>query len=159
MRMLRVARFVFLLTMLSTAATAVAALQLPAFLDEHRGKVVLVDFWASWCVPCRRSFPWLNDMQRKYAADGLVIIGINEDDDQNEATGFLAQYPAEFQILPDPGGRIASQFELLAMPSSFLIGRDGELITNHLGFKVAKIAEYEATLRQALGLDAPVAGH
>ena len=66
---------------------------------------------------------------------------------------FLAEVPADFRIVPDPDGRIASQFDLLAMPTSFLIGRDGAVIANHLGFKVAKIDEYETALRQALGLD------
>lgn len=141
------------LTALLALGTATAQpLDKPEFLNEHRGKVVLVDFWASWCVPCRRSFPWLNDMQQKYASDGLMIIGINEDNDQADAEAFLQEYPASFRIMADPEGLLASQFELLAMPTSYLIGRDGLLVANHLGFKTAKEDEYEALLRTALGL-------
>jgi len=129
-----------------TAARADAMLD----LDEYRGKVVVVDFWASWCVPCRRSFPWLNQMQSRYDDDGLVIIGINVDRDQEAANAFLAEYPADFRIVSDPDGALATQFEVMAMPSSYVIGRDGELITKHLGFKVRKQEAYEATLRSAL---------
>lgn len=119
-------------------------------LDEYRGKVVVVDFWASWCVPCRRSFPWLNQMQSRYADDGLVIIGINVDSDQEAANAFLAEYPADFRIVSDPGGALATQFEVMAMPSSYVFDREGELITKHLGFKVRRQDEYEAALKSAL---------
>ncbi|MGB5739110.1 MAG: TlpA disulfide reductase family protein [Woeseia sp.] len=152
MRMQHLLRLALILAFLTGARLAAAAPELPALFNEYRGQVVVVDFWASWCVPCRRSFPWLNEMQKKYAADGLVIVGVNEDNDQREAAAFLAEVPADFRIVPDPDGQIASQFDLLAMPTSFLIDRDGVVIENHLGFKVAKTGEYEAALRRALGL-------
>ncbi|MEQ8205344.1 MAG: TlpA disulfide reductase family protein [Woeseia sp.] len=152
-RSTRMAGLLPALAALLTLGTAAAQTQgTPEFLNEHGGKVVLVDFWASWCVPCRRSFPWLNDMQQKYASDGLVIIGINEDNNQADAESFLQEYPARFQIMADPDGRLASHFELLAMPTSYLIGRDGAVVANHLGFKTARVDEYEALLRNALGL-------
>lgn len=120
-------------------------------LSAYRGKVVIVDFWASWCVPCRRSFPWLDSMQRKYGEDGLVVIGINEDNEPQDAEAFLTAFPVTFPIIADPDGKLAREFDLVAMPSSFVIGRDGELAVRHLGFKSAKEAEYEATLRRLLG--------
>ena len=119
-------------------------------LSEYRGKVVLLDFWASWCVPCRRSFPWMNQMQQKYADSGLVIIGVNMDAKATAAQAFLDKYPAQFEIVYAPDGVLAKEFGVIAMPSSFVIGRDGELVTRQLGFKVKKQGGYEAELVNAL---------
>lgn len=125
-------------------------------LTAYHGKVVVVDFWASWCAPCRRSLPWLDAMQRRYADEGLIVIGVNEDNTQEDAAAFLQQVPVSFRIVPDPKGEIARRFELIAMPSTFVFGRDGELAEQHLGFKVAKQDEYEAVLRRLLAT-APMA--
>lgn len=119
-------------------------------LASYRGKVVVVDFWASWCVPCRRSFPWMNDMQAKYGDDGLVIIGVNMDSEAGEAEKFLHDFPARFAIIHDADGELARQYEVIAMPSSYVIGRDGQQFARHLGFKVKKQDEYEALLVNAL---------
>ena len=120
-------------------------------LADYRGKVVVVDFWASWCVPCRRSFPWMNDMQARYGEHGLVVVGINVDRERSAADQFLAEIPADFRIHYDTDGRLAEQFGVEAMPSSYVIGRDGEIVARHLGFKVRKQDEYEAILVDALG--------
>ena len=122
----------------------------PLDVAAYRGKVVGIDFWASWCVPCRRSFPWLNAMHAKYAGDGLVIIGVNVDSERAEATRFLAEYPADFQIYFDSEGRYAAEYGVEAMPSSFVIGRDGQVRARHLGFKVQKQPDYEAAIVDAL---------
>jgi thiol-disulfide isomerase/thioredoxin len=119
-------------------------------LAQYEGKVVLVDFWASWCVPCRRSFPWLNTMHEKYADDGLVIIGVNLDLEREEAIGFLDEFPAGFRIYFDDSKALARESEVVAMPSSYLLGRDGELRNKHFGFKVRKQDEYEAAIVAAL---------
>lgn len=119
-------------------------------LEAFRGKVVVVDFWASWCVPCRRSFPWLDEMQRKYGEQGLVVIGINEDDAAGDAEDFLRNYPVSFRIVRDRDGALARRFDLLAMPSSYVLDRDGEIAARHLGFKSARRDEYEETLRRLL---------
>lgn len=119
-------------------------------LSAYHGQVVIVDFWASWCAPCRRSFPWLDAMQRRYADQGLVVIGINEDNAPQDAAAFLEQVPVSFRIIADPEGEIARQFELIAMPSTYVFGRNGEIAARHLGFKVAKQAEYEAVLQELL---------
>jgi thiol-disulfide isomerase/thioredoxin len=120
-------------------------------LSPYRGKVVVVDFWASWCTPCRHSLPWLESMQRKYAEDGLVVIGINEDNTAEEAEAFLEVVPVSFRIVDDSGGTIAREFDLVAMPSSYVFGRDGEVAVRQLGFKTRKTDEYEAELRRLLG--------
>lgn len=133
--------------------TASASAEPSLGLESHRGKVVLVDFWASWCTPCRRSFPWMNEMQRKYADDGLVIIAVNLNKDSDEASRFLQKYPAEFAIHYDPQGLTAQQFQVKVMPSSVLIGRNGETIERHAGFKVKKLDEYEAHIRLALNME------
>jgi thiol-disulfide isomerase/thioredoxin len=119
-------------------------------LDEYRGKVIVIDFWASWCVPCRRSFPWLDEMQSRYADDGLVVIGVNEDDVAEDAEAFLRSFPVGFRILADRDGELARRFDLLAMPSTYVIDRNGEVAVRHLGFRSSLKDEYEATLKRLL---------
>ena len=119
-------------------------------LREYHGKVVVLDFWASWCVPCRRSFPWMNSMQEKYGDDGLVIIGVNLDAVDADAQAFLQQTPAEFRIISDPQGTLAREHDVIAMPTSYIFDRDGKLVTRHLGFKVKRQEEYEALLVETL---------
>jgi len=115
-----------------------------------QGKVIWVDFWASWCVPCRRSFPWMNTMHRKYAADGLEIIAVNLDKDRAFADGFLAEVPAEFALRFDPAGSLAKEFKVQAMPSSYLLDGDGNVLASHFGFKTADAPEYERAIQEAL---------
>ncbi|SNY60369.1 Thiol-disulfide isomerase or thioredoxin [Arsukibacterium tuosuense] len=119
-------------------------------MQQLRGKVVLVDFWASWCVPCRKSFPWLNTMQQQHAAAGLLVLAVNEDSERNEANRFLQQVPAQFAVLYDRAGAMAEQYQLKGMPSSFLIDKKGQIRYRHIGFKQADIADYEAKIRQLL---------
>lgn len=120
-------------------------------LADYAGKVVILDFWASWCGPCRRSFPWLNDMHHKYEQDGLLIIGVNLDASREDAEAFLDAYPAQFQIHFDTDAVLATEYGVESMPSSYVVGRDGELRASHRGFRVKEQAEYEAILVEALG--------
>jgi thiol-disulfide isomerase/thioredoxin len=122
-------------------------------LSNYDGKVVIVDFWASWCVPCRRSFPWMNAMLDKYRGDGLVIIAVNLDRNAEDAARFLEKYPAKFEIFYDPEGALAKEYGVEVMPSSIIIGRNGESIERHAGFKVKRQDQYEATIRAALKLE------
>ena len=122
-------------------------------LTDYEGKVVVLDFWASWCVPCRRSFPWMNEMQEKYGDDGLVVIAVNLDNEVADAEKFLQRYPAKFLIAYDHDRELAYKYEVQAMPSSYLIGRDGAVLEQHLGFKVANTATYEAAIVAALQAD------
>jgi len=139
---------VFLLGLL--AAVGSNSADLPLDLTEYRGKVVVVDFWASWCVPCRRSFPWLNQMQEKYGEQGLIIVGVNMDATAAEAQSFLSDFPADFRIVSDPKGDLARKFDVIAMPSSYVIDRNGEIAAKHLGFKVKKQQEYEQIIKETL---------
>ena len=134
------------LAMLSTPVRAADGLD----LDAHRGKVVVVDFWASWCVPCRRSFPWMNEMHEKYRDDGLVIIGVNMDQVADEARSFLDEFPVQFDIVYDRDGAIAKAFDVIAMPSSYVFDREGNQVARHLGFKVRQRDDYEALLVETL---------
>ena len=120
-------------------------------LADYRGKVVVLDFWASWCSPCRRSFPWWNQMQARYADEGLVVIGVNLDNDHDAASSFLAEFPADFRILYDTSKELARRYGIEAMPSSYIFGRDGKLQARHFGFKVKQQDEFEALLVDALG--------
>ena len=119
-------------------------------LSAHQGNVVIVDFWASWCVPCRRSFPWLNSMHDRYGENGLVIIGVNLDQELSAADQFLREFPAKFRIHYDVNKELAKSFGVEAMPTSYLLGPDGEIRTTHYGFKVKKQDEYEAAIVEAL---------
>jgi thiol-disulfide isomerase/thioredoxin len=119
-------------------------------LSQYRGKVVVVDFWASWCVPCRRSIPWLNQMRAKYGDRGLVIIGVNVDKDRRDAERFLQEVPAQFGIVYDSDGKLATHYEVEGMPSSYVFDRNGELAARHLGFQNANRPEYEALLGRLL---------
>ncbi len=119
-------------------------------LNRYRGKVLVVDFWASWCQPCRHSFPWLNAMQKKYGDRGLVVVGVNVDRERAEADRFLAGVPATFEIVFDPKGELASRFEVPGMPSTYVFGPDGQLLAKHIGFKDSAADDREAELQQWL---------
>ncbi|WP_413490343.1 TlpA disulfide reductase family protein [Shewanella baltica] len=115
-------------------------------LSEFKGKVVYVDFWASWCGPCRKSFPWMNEIQKKYQDQGLAVVAINLDTDNELAQEFLKQVPANFSVRFNPEGDVARSFDLLGMPSSFMFNRQGQLVQHHVGFYADKAAEYEQEL-------------
>jgi thiol-disulfide isomerase/thioredoxin len=133
---------------LASASSAQTLADLTADLSPFRGRVVVVDFWASWCEPCRRSIPWLNAMSAKYGQNGLVVVGVNVDKERRDADHFLANTPADFQIVFDPEGRLPARYAVKAMPSSFVFDRSGKLVATHMGFQSAKRDQYEATLRQ-----------
>ena len=119
-------------------------------LTQYRGNVVVLDFWASWCTPCRQSFPWWNSMHAKYADEGLIIIGVNLDNEPDAALAFLEEFPASFKIYYDTDKELAREFGVQAMPSSYIIGRNGEIFSKHFGFKDKKQDEYEAVIVAAL---------
>lgn len=120
-------------------------------ISDFRGKIVYVDFWASWCIPCRESFPWMNEMHRKYAGRDLVLLAVNLDAKRPDADAFLARYPAQFRVDFDAEGASAKAFGVKAMPTSFIVGRDGTLLYEHRGFRESQTGDVEAEIQRALG--------
>jgi cytochrome c biogenesis protein CcmG/thiol:disulfide interchange protein DsbE len=106
----------------------------PVTLNALRGEVVYVDFWASWCGPCRRSFPWMNEMQRRYGGRGLTIVAINVDKNPADAARFLERNPAQFTIAYDQAGATPLAYAVKAMPSSYLIDSRGKVAEVEQGF-------------------------
>ena len=119
-------------------------------LSEFKGKAVYLDFWASWCGPCKQSFPWMNEMQAKYGAKGLQVLAVNLDQKPEDAANFLQQTKADFLIALDPTGQSAQKYNVKGMPSSQLIGRDGKVAMVHTGFHAASKAELERAIVAAL---------
>lgn len=124
----------------------------PVKLSAMRGKVVYVDFWASWCSPCKASFPWMNEMQAKYGAQGLTIVGINVDKKRADADAFLVDTPAKFTVAYDEKGATPTAYKIKGMPSSYLVDRNGRVIATHAGFRDDERGKLEAKLRAALGI-------
>jgi thiol-disulfide isomerase/thioredoxin len=129
-------------------------LSLPAFvraaeldLATYRGKVLYLDFWASWCGPCREAFPWLGEMAKHYGPERLAVIGVNVDKDRARAEHFLDATPANFPILYDPAGALATRFEVTGMPAAVLIDRQGRVRFQHVGFSAKKKDDYEDQIR------------
>lgn len=104
-------------------------------LAKLRGKLVYVDFWASWCGPCKQSFPWMNEMQAKYGAKGLRIVAINVDAKREDADRFLADVPANFLVAFDSQGDSPKRYQIKGMPSSVLVGPNGKVLRTHSGFR------------------------
>ena len=116
-------------------------------LEKLKGRVVYVDFWASWCGPCRRSFPWMNEMQQKYGAAGFTVIGVNVDKRRPDAEKFLQQTPATFTIVYDAAGRTPEAYAVKGMPSSYLVDASGKVVAVENGFRDEQKAELEARIR------------
>jgi peroxiredoxin len=102
-------------------------------LAALKGQVVLVDFWASWCGPCRKSLPELDGIQARFAAQGVKVVGVSLDEDFGAATAFLEKVPVQFQILHDPTGHVGEAFSVVAMPTTFLIDREGRIAARFEG--------------------------
>src|SRR5665213_2206842 len=99
-----------------------------------KGRVVLVDFWASWCVPCARSFPVMDELQKTYGAKGLVIIAVNVDEIKADMESFLKAHPVTFSVVRDAKQRLVEKTGIAAMPSSFLLDKNGKVAFAHSGF-------------------------
>jgi thiol-disulfide isomerase/thioredoxin len=139
-------------------APAVHATEAPAFnvqtdagtlsIKDIKDQVVYLDFWASWCGPCRQSFPWMNEMQARYGDQGFRVIAINLDDERANADTFLAEVETNFDIAYDPDGKTAESYNLRVMPSSFLIDRDGNIALAHKGFNSRDTASMESKIKE-----------
>jgi cytochrome c biogenesis protein CcmG, thiol:disulfide interchange protein DsbE len=119
-------------------------------LDGLRGRVIYLDFWASWCVPCRQSFPWMQAMKDAHEVEGLTVVAVNLDGNQEDAERFLAKFKPNFDVRFDPQGSVAERFKIRGMPTSVIIDRHGVQRFMHIGFRAVDQAAYEDQLRQLL---------
>lgn len=116
-------------------------------LSRHRGKVVYLDFWASWCAPCLKAIPEIEKLRAEFPADELQIIAVNLDTTKKKALRFLDKHPIGYPSASDPKGRLPERFGLETMPTSYLIDRDGVIRYVHRGFQSGDGAK----LRQEIG--------
>lgn len=114
------------------------------------GKIHYVDFWAAWCAPCRHSFPWMNAMVGKYKDKGFEVVAVNVDTERTEAEDFLKQTPAQFTVVFDPDGTAPAAWGVKGMPTSVLVGRDGKVLFQHIGFNDRSKDDLEAVIKQAV---------
>jgi len=121
-------------------------------LHDLRGKVVLVDFWASWCAPCKEELPVLDKLQRKYAARGLSVVGVNVDEREATAKAFLAdrKLNLSFPLVNDGKHEIATRYAPGTMPSSFLIDREGRVRRVFTGYRSADADKLESAIQGLL---------
>ena len=152
-----------LLLLASTAAgAAVQALQpAPDFtlqraeggnlrLVEQRGQVVLINFWASWCGPCRVEMPHLNRLHDKYKAGGFMVLGVNIDDDPRHGAATATRWGLRFPVLLDASKAVTRRYDLGAMPSTVLVDRDGRIRFLHRGYREGLENEYERQIRELI---------
>ncbi|MES2962836.1 MAG: TlpA disulfide reductase family protein [Bdellovibrionota bacterium] len=119
---------------------------------KHKGKVVIVDFWASWCEPCKIELPALNALYKKYKSKGLVVIGVNLDEKKADATGFLKEHPVDFPLGYDGGEKkvLAEQAEIETMPTSFIVDKKGVISERHQAFRAGDEKKIEALIVKLL---------
>jgi len=127
-------------------------------LGEFKGKVVYLDFWASWCGPCAKSFPFMNALHHELGGKGLQIVGVNLDENPEDAKTFLQQNPVDFTIAADKEEQCARKYDVKAMPSSVLIGRDGVIHHVQMGFRADEANELKAQVEKLL-TETPNAEH
>jgi cytochrome c biogenesis protein CcmG, thiol:disulfide interchange protein DsbE len=147
------------LSIIAVVATASAA-RVPDFtfttdrgplkLQDLRGKVVYLDYWASWCGPCRQTFPFMNELHARYRDKDFVVVAVTLDKNVADARRFLAQYPANFIIAYDPDGTTARALGVKGMPTSFIINQSGEIVATHVGFNEAYKSKIEREIKSLL---------
>jgi len=115
------------------AFPSLAEAQLEGNLPELKGKVVLVDFWASWCGPCRAAFPALKEIAGKYK-DQVVIVGVSLDEDKEDMDGFVRKMTPNFPIVRDPKGKLAEKLDVQSIPSTFILDAQGRIAAIHSGY-------------------------
>jgi thiol-disulfide isomerase/thioredoxin len=119
--------------------------------DSMKGKIVIVDFWASWCGPCKDSFPAMNDLQKKYGDQGLVVIAVNEDEEKADMQDFLKANAATFAVVRDAQQKLVAIAGIQTMPSSFVLDETGKVRFTHNGFHGAQTRkEYEEQIESLL---------
>ena len=119
-------------------------------LAQYKGQVVMLNFWASWCGPCRQEMPLLESIYRKYGKMGFTMIGVNVEPDSNAANEWLKATPVSFPILYDRDSKVSKLFDVAGMPSSVIIDRTGKLRVLHRGYKPGDENEYLDSIRSLI---------
>ena len=119
-------------------------------LKQYRGKVVYLDFWASWCGPCRQSLPEMNKLRNKLKNSGFEVLAINLDEDQSAATSFLEQYPVQYPVVKDVKNKTPELYKIPGMPTSYLIDKKGVVRDIHVGFKESDLTKIENKINELL---------
>lgn len=119
-------------------------------LADFEGDVVLLNFWATWCAPCREEMPHLEAIYERYRDLGFTLLGVNVEEDTSNASKFLAETPVSFPILFDPENEVSALYDVVAMPSTVLIGREGTMRYIHHGYQPGYEQEYQAQVRALL---------
>ena len=117
-------------------------------LSEMTGNVVLINFWASWCGPCREEMPLLNALHKKYAPLGFTVLGVNVEEQLDGARGFLSNVPVDFPILLDNKNKVSKQYKVIAMPTTVVVDRDGNMRYLHEGYKPGDEKKYRQMVKK-----------
>jgi len=119
-------------------------------LSELRGEVVLINFWASWCGPCRQEMPVLSELHDKYKSMGFTVLGVNVEENSDEARKLLKDMPVSFPVLFDNDSSVSKQYDVAAMPSTVLVDRNGNMRYLHKGYKLGLEETYVQQVRSLL---------
>jgi thiol-disulfide isomerase/thioredoxin len=119
-------------------------------LSDYKGKVLLVDFWASWCAPCKTSFPALDALYREYQPRGFEVLAVNLDEERRAADRFLSEHAHRMTVLFDPKGISPGAFGVKGMPTSYVIDRAGAIRFTHMGYSGNVDLSYRKEIAQLL---------
>ena len=119
-------------------------------LSEYRGEVVLLNFWASWCGPCRQEMPYLEQLQDRYASYGFTVMGVNVEEDSSKARKMLKDVSVTFPILFDTSNSVSKAYKVAAMPTTVIIDRDGNMRYLHKGYKAGDEATYKQWIKKLI---------
>lgn len=159
---MKLVRYIFIVLLVGLSGISVAEItDAPNFslptqdgeinLEDLRGKVVYLDFWASWCKPCIKSFPWMYYLKATYQDQGFEIVAVNLDTEKSLAEDFLNRVDINFIIAFDPAGKTAEAYQLRGMPGTYFIGRDGRIYASHIGFRDKDKPKLEQAVKLLLG--------
>lgn len=119
-------------------------------LSEYRGTVVLINFWASWCGPCRQEMPLLDELHKKYSSYGFTVLGVNVEEDSAGANKILREIPVSFPVLYDTANKVSKAYDVSAMPSTVMVDRDGNMRYLHKGYKPGDEASYKKWVKKLI---------
>ncbi len=118
--------------------------------EDLKGKIVIIDFWAAWCEPCKEALPHYNKLYQKYKDQGVVFIGINEDDDDKLRDAYLKNNPITFPMYSDPGQKLAKEYKVQAIPTLFIFDRNQKQVSMFRGFTDNKLKQLEKKIQDLL---------